>query len=142
VDTQQDGAPLDSGGVGKRAFSLLGGLTLSIAGIGIYGTVAYATAQRTREIGVRRALGAHPAHVLSLVVSETLEPVAIGGTLGLGLAVAVGYFARSRLHEVTAADARSLATAAAILAISALIACLLPAVRALRVDPVIALRSE
>lgn len=123
-------------------FTGLGILALVIAGIGVYGTVAYATTQRTREIGVRLALGANRRDIVGLVVSQALFPVIGGGILGLGLATAVGHFAKAVLYEVAPADITSLAAAATLLSATALLACVVPASQAVRVDPVIALGSE
>jgi predicted permease len=123
-------------------FAGLGALALVIAGVGIYGTVAYATTQRTREIGVRRALGADHLHIVSLVGFQALAPVVAGAALGLGLAAVFGRVAKAMLYEVAPTDPIVLAAAGGVLVMTALVACVIPARRALRVDPVIALASE
>jgi putative ABC transport system permease protein len=121
------------------AFALV---ALVLSAVGIYGVLAYLVAQRTREIGIRMALGARAADVVRLVLREGMTPVAAGSALGMGAAV-VGTRALSTvLYGVTPLDPVSFATAPALLALVALLACYVPARRATRVDPLVALRDE
>jgi ABC-type antimicrobial peptide transport system permease subunit len=115
---------------------------LLLAAIGIYGVSACAVAARTREIGVRLACGAQARDVFGLVVATELRAVAIGAAAGLVAAVAVGRLLASSLFGVPSVDAISLAGGAIVLAVPALVACMLPARRALDVDPVVVLRAE
>ena len=117
-------------------------IALALAAVGIYGVLAYLVAQRTREIGIRMALGARAADVIRLVLREGMGPVAVGGGVGLAASLMATRAIQSLLFGVTPLDAVSLAAAPAILAIVALLACWLPARRATRVDPLIALREE
>ena len=120
-------------------FALLG---LALAAVGIYGVVAFLVAQRTREIGIRIALGARGADVLRLVVGEGMAPIAAGIVAGLAASVMLTRVLRTLLFGVTPLDPLSLAAAPAVLAAVALLACYLPARRATRVDPMVALRDH
>jgi len=115
---------------------------LLLAVIGIYGLMAYAVAQRTREMGIRMALGARQRDVLALVIRQGMRLAVIGIMLGLGGAVAGTRVLSSLLYDVTPTDPLTLAGVAMLLAIVALLACWFPARRATRVDPTVALRSE
>jgi putative ABC transport system permease protein len=121
---------------------IFAGVALLLASIGIYGAVAYTIEQRTGEIGVRMALGAQTRDVLRLVVNQGMKPVLIGLGIGIGLAFAVGRLIASQLYQVSAYDPVLLGGATVLLATTALMACLLPARRATRVDPIQALRAE
>ena len=103
---------------------------------------AYAVARRTREIGVRMALGAQPLQVVRLLVSEGARPVFAGTAIGLLLAAALSRFLRTLLYGVAPADPFSLAAAAVVLGTVAFLACLHPARHAARVDPMVALRCD
>ena len=122
--------------------TLFAGLALVLAVIGIAGVTAYAVSQRTRELGIRIAMGARAADVLRLLLSETAVPVGIGLAIGLGAALGVTRTLRSLLYGVTSTDPVTFGGAALALGIVALFATYLPARRAGRVDPVEALRSE
>jgi predicted permease len=115
---------------------------LLLAMVGLYGVMAYAVAQRTREFGVRMALGAQNSDVLRLVLGEGLRLGAAGLCAGLGLSLVLMRFMASLLYGVSAYDPAALATVAAVIAAVACAACLLPARRATQVDPMVALRSE
>jgi predicted permease len=118
----------------------LGGLGIVLAAVGIYGVIAYWVGRRTREIGVRLALGASRGRVLALVLRQTAAPVAAGLVLGLALAAAGSRLLASQLYGVPPGDPVTLATVTAALAAAALTAAWLPARRALAVDPSRALR--
>jgi len=121
------------------AFGLL---ALILAAVGIYGVIAYTTRQRTHEIGIRLALGAQQRDVLRLVLLQGLRMTVTGLAIGLILALISTRFLRSVLFEVTATDALTYATVAVLLAIVAIGACWIPAWRAMRVDPMVALRYQ
>ena len=114
------------------------GLTL----VGVYGVIAASVAARTREIGVRVALGATAPRVLGMVVREGMVLVGLGVAIGLVAAVWLTRFAANLLYGVTAGDVATRLVVVALLAAAALLACLVPARRATKVDPLVALRSE
>jgi putative ABC transport system permease protein len=118
------------------------GLALVLAVVGIFGVVAFIVEQRTPEIGVRVALGAPRASVIGLIAREVAVPVVTGLVVGLGGAIAVGRAMQGLLYEVQPADPVTFVGVPALLAAVALLACIVPARRALAVDPVKALRSE
>jgi putative ABC transport system permease protein len=121
---------------------IFAGVALLLASIGIYGAVAYTVEQRTGEIGVRIALGAQTRDVLSLVVNQGMKPVVSGLALGIIATFALGRLIAAQLYQVSAYDPVLLGGATVLLAGTALMACLLPARRATRVDPIQALRIE
>jgi predicted permease len=128
-----------------RPMTLLGvfaGLALVLACMGVYGVLAYSVTQRTREIGVRMALGARPLDVTKMILSRGFKLSAIGLIAGAALAAALGVLLRSLLFGVTAAAPLVYAGTAAPFLVVALAACVIPAQRAARVDPVVALRDE
>jgi predicted permease len=118
------------------------GIALFLAAIGIYGVMAYSVAQRTQEIGVRMALGARPLHVLRLVIGQSLVMLLIGTVIGLAGAFALTRLMRTLLFEITATDPLTYVSVIGLLTIVALLACYIPARRAAKVDPLIALRYE
>jgi ABC-type antimicrobial peptide transport system permease subunit len=120
-------------------FSLLAVL---LAAVGIFGLMAQVVARRTPEIGVRMALGATPRNVLALVIRQGVALAAAGTLVGIGGALALARGLGSLLFGVGAADPLSYAGAALVMAISVLLACALPAWRAARVDPTVALRGD
>jgi predicted permease len=117
-------------------------LALALAAVGVYGVMAYSVAARTREIGVRVALGAQPRNVFGMVLRQGLGAAAVGLTLGLLGAAALGRLLTKLLYGVTPTDAVTFGAVAAVLLAVTLVACLIPARRAVRVDPLEALRSE
>jgi predicted permease len=122
--------------------SLVGLLALVLASVGLYGMVSYSAARRTREMGIRLALGADAGRVVAMVVKGGLTVVLVGGVVGLGASVLLGSLVERFLYGVGAFDPLALLAAPALLAAVALLATWLPARRVSRVDPVNALRSE
>jgi predicted permease len=127
---------------GAAMVSLFAGLALALAVVGVYGVMAYAVVRRTREIGIRRALGAEPGEVLRMVLREGLIITAGGVALGLLLALGLGRVFSGMLFEVSPLDPVAFTLAPAVLIATALVACWLPGRRAMRVDPIMALRYE
>jgi putative ABC transport system permease protein len=123
-------------------FTVFGGLALALAAVGLYGVVSYSVTQRRREIGIRAALGAGPRRLVAMVLRQGGGLAAAGSVLGLALAVVTTRAIGSVLYEVEPLDTASFALAVAVLSGAALLASWLPARRAARVDPMIALRSE
>ena len=142
--------PLDelvAGSQGQPLFlatllAVFAAVALLLAGVGIYGVMSYAVAQRTHEIGIRLALGASGQRVLGEVVARAARLTGVAVLTGLVLAVAAGRFVATILFGVRPSDPTTLAGAAVVLAIVSLAACYLPARRASRVDPVVALAEE
>ena len=121
---------------------IFAGVALLLAGVGIYGVTSYGVAQRTREIGIRLALGASGERVLREVVGRGVRLTLVGVAVGLAGAVAMARLATAVLFGVKPTDPGALAAAALILAFVSVAACYLPARRAARVDPVTALAEE
>jgi predicted permease len=128
--------------MGAVMFGTFGGIALLLAVVGVYGVKAYAVARRTREIGIRMALGAMPGDVFALILKQGALQTAFALLLGTGLSLLVGKVLASALFGISAADPIILGASIAILAASALIACYLPARHATKVNPTVALRSE
>ena len=122
--------------------SLFSLLALLLAAIGLYGVMSYNVARRTNEIGIRLALGAQSANVLRMIMGESLVLLASGSALGLPLAVMATRIIREQLFAIEAFDPISFAVALLVVSLMTVIAGLLPARRAARVDPVTALRFE
>lgn len=136
-----------AGSVGlERFYALLVGLfgtvALALAVVGVFGVVSYTTAQRTAEIGVRVALGAQRADVLRLIVGQGMRPIIAGVLLGTAGALALTRLLNGVLYEITPGDPPTYFAMALLMTVVALVACWLPARRAVRVDPVNALRQE
>jgi putative ABC transport system permease protein len=123
-------------------FVAFAAVALLLAAIGIYGVMSFAVAQRTHEIGLRMALGADSRQVLLLVLREGMLLALAGLVLGLGGAYFVGRTMNSVLFEASAIDPLAVGSVAAVLFLSAVVACYLPAHRAAQVDPMIALHHE
>jgi len=117
-------------------------VALLIAAIGIYGVLAYSVTQRTREIGLRMALGAQPGGVLRLIVGEGMQVALIGVCAGLLGGLALARAVANLVYGVPVRDPATFASVAVLLSIVALAACAIPAMRAARVDPMVALRHE
>ncbi|HWX56034.1 MAG TPA: FtsX-like permease family protein, partial [Verrucomicrobiae bacterium] len=126
-------------GTSVGAFGLL---SLVLAAVGIYAVIAYTARQRTREIGIRMAIGAQAGDIRRLVLSQGLRLTMMGLVLGLAVSFALTRFLRALLFGVTATDALTFVSVAVLLCVVALAACYIPARRAMKVDPVIALRYE
>jgi putative ABC transport system permease protein len=118
------------------------GIALLLAGMGLYAVMAYAVSQRTHEIGVRLALGAQSNNILRLILGSGLKLTLAGMALGMAGALALTRVMESLLYGISAMDASAIILASLTLALAALLACWLPARRATRVDPMIALRAE
>jgi ABC-type antimicrobial peptide transport system permease subunit len=121
--------------------SLFSLLALVLAAVGLYGVLAYSITQRTREIGVRIALGARSEDVLGLVIKQGLAIVSAGLVIGVVGAIGLTRLMQSMLYGVSGTDPIALLTAIAILGLAAFFACLSPALRATRINPVAALRD-
>jgi ABC-type antimicrobial peptide transport system permease subunit len=121
---------------------LFGAVGLVLAAVGLYGVTAYGVEQRTSEIGVRMALGAGRGSVLVMVLREAFCQVGIGLALGIPAAIGAGHVIASQLFGVSPWDPLMLSGATLLLALAALIAAIIPARRAMRVDPMVALRYE
>jgi putative ABC transport system permease protein len=117
-------------------------LALLLTAIGVYGVVSYSVRQRTREIGVRMALGAQRSEVVRLVTRQGMVPVGAGLAVGLVASAGLARLLRGMVWGVSTTDPRTFLAVALLLALVGLLAALLPARRAARVDPVIALRAE
>jgi len=122
--------------------TVLGLLALFLATIGIYGVMSYAVGQRTREIGIRMALGARGHEVMKLVIRQGMGLVLIGVTIGMAASLAVAQLLKSFLFGLSAADPMTFGMIPLLLAAVALLACYIPAQRATKVDPMTTLRSE
>ncbi len=123
-------------------FLIFGAMALMLASIGLYAVIAHSVSQRTQELGVRMAMGATARDILKLVFMQGMLPVGIGLTIGLAASLAVNRVLGSMLVQVSPADPIALVVASAVLVLSATLGCLIPASRAMRVDPVVALRHE
>jgi predicted permease len=127
---------------GARMFSLFGGIALLLAVIGLYGVRAYSVARRTREIGIRMALGASSAETQRMVLREGLRLMAVGAGIGLALSLLVGKVLAGLLFQVNGADPLVFSVCVLLLGAVSLLACYFPARRAARIDPMVALRYE
>ena len=115
---------------------------LLLAAAGLYAVIAYLVSQRTREIGIRLALGATPRHILRLMMGQGMRLTLIGVAIGFVGAIAVTHLMRSLLFGVTPTDVMTFVVSSIVLIVVALLACFIPARRATKVDPLVALRYE
>jgi predicted permease len=121
---------------------IAGTMALLLGAVGLYGVMAYSVSRRTREIGIRMALGAEPRNVLAVILGEGVLLIGSGVAIGLAASIALTRFLTGFLFGVAATDPVTFASVALLLAAVALAACYVPARRALRVDPLVALRAE
>jgi predicted permease len=133
--------------VAERRFQVLlagafAATALLLASLGIYGVVSYSVTRRTNEMGIRMALGAQSYNIYGMVLRQAMTPVVLGLAAGLGAALAAGRVLASLLYEVSPRDPFTIAAVALLLAAVGLAACVLPALRATRLDPLTALRCE
>jgi putative ABC transport system permease protein len=124
-----------------RVLSAFTGLALLLAGLGIYGLLSYAVSQRIPEIGVRLALGARPSSILRMVLADGARLAGLGALLGLGLAYVAARTMEALLAGITPGDPVTFAAALSLATFTTLVGCLVPALRAVRVDPTVALRA-
>ena len=117
-------------------------VSLLLAGVGVYGVMAYSVSVRTREIGVRLALGAQATDVLRLVLKQSLTLAAVGVVIGLLASFALSHLIKNLLFDITANDPLTFTAVAVMLTLVTLLACWIPARRATKIDPMIALRQE
>jgi ABC-type antimicrobial peptide transport system permease subunit len=123
-------------------FMVFGFVALFLASVGLYGVMAFSVSRRTPEVGIRMALGAEGGQVLRLILRQGMIQIAVGAALGLALAVLVSRALRLVLFQVSASDPSVFGLVAAVLVLTGFLASLVPARRATRVDPLVALRSE
>jgi putative ABC transport system permease protein len=128
--------------LGAAMFLAFGALAVLVAAVGLYGVIAYDVAQRTRDLGVRVALGARGRDVVGLVLREGVRFAALGTAIGLAVALTAGRLLAPLLFRVSPSDPAALAGAAGVVLAVAVLASLLPAWRAARVDPAVVLRAE
>ena len=128
--------------LGALLFGVFGGIALVLAVVGVYGVKAYAVACRTREIGIRMALGAHRRDIFALIMRQGALQTALAVTIGLLLSLAAGRVLAQILYEVSPSDPFALVASGTMLAAAALLACFFPARRATHVEPLQALRTE
>jgi macrolide transport system ATP-binding/permease protein len=133
---------INSARVASELAAALGSLALLLAALGLYGVMAYSVAQRTREIGVRMTLGARAGHVQMLVIAQGMKLVLIGVLIGVPLSMAASQVVKSMLFGLSTRDPATYGAVALLLAIAGLMACWIPARRAAKVNPMIALRFE
>jgi ABC-type antimicrobial peptide transport system permease subunit len=123
-------------------FLIFAAIALLLASVGLYTVIAHSVSQRTQEIGIRMAIGGTPRDILKLVVRQGMLPLAIGLTIGLATSFAVNRLLTSVLVQTSPADPVTLVAASGVLILAGTLGCLIPARRAMHVDPVVALRNE
>jgi len=125
-----------------RLIGVFAAIALALAGVGIYGVIAFGVAQRTSEIGVRMALGASHRDILALIARDGAMLTSTGIVIGIVAAGLVSVSLRSLLFGIEPLDTTTFVAMTAVLALASAVACLLPARRAMQVDPIVALRTE
>jgi len=123
-------------------FAVFGGLALVLAAVGLYSVLAYDVAQRTRELGVRVALGARGSDVMRMVLFRGIRTAVVGGAAGAIVALVAGRWVAPLLFQTSPRDPLVFAIVLTVVSVVALLAALIPAQRALRVDPIVALRAD
>jgi len=140
--SERVGNSLYAARMGAMLLAVFGGVALLLASIGLYGVMSFAVSRRTRELGIRVALGARPSEVFQLVLRQGMTLVVVGLVIGLGVAWMVTRLLASFLYGVSATDAITFIAIPVLLTGVALLACYVPARRATKVDPLVALRYE
>ncbi len=125
-----------------RLFLIFAAIALLLASVGIYAVVAHSVSRRTPEIGIRMAIGATARDVLQLILRQGMPPVAIGLTIGLAASLALNRLLKAELVQVSPSDPLTFVVASGTLISAAMLGCLIPARRAMRVDPAVALRHD
>jgi putative ABC transport system permease protein len=125
-----------------RSCGVRAAVALLLASVGLYTMVAHSATQRTQEIGIRMAVGGSARDILGLVLRQGMLPLAIGLVIGLAASLAVNRVLKSTLIQIPPDDPITLAASSAVLILAAMLACAIPAWRAMKVDPVVALRNE
>jgi putative ABC transport system permease protein len=125
-----------------QLIGLFAGVALMLAAVGLYGVMSYSVAQRTHEVGLRMALGAQRRDVMKLVLRQGMKLTLMGVAVGLFASAAVTRLMTQLLFDVSASDPMTFVAIALILVVVAVVACLLPALRATKIDPMVALRYE
>ena len=131
-----------SKGVNAGLFLIFAAIALLLAAVGLYAVIAHSVSRRVQEIGIRMAVGATGRDILTLVFAQGMPPLGIGLAIGLAGSLAVTRLLKSELVQVSPADPMTLSAACAVLVLAAVLGCLIPACRAMRVDPLVALRHE
>jgi predicted permease len=131
-----------SNGVNAALFLMFAAIALLLAAVGLYAVIAHSVSRRTQEIGIRMAIGATAADIRQLVFKQGMLPLGLGLAIGLVASLAVNKILKAELVQVSPADPVALLIASAVLILAAMLGCLIPARRAMRVDPVVALRHE
>jgi putative ABC transport system permease protein len=131
-----------SKGVNAALFLIFAAIALLLAAVGLYAVIAHSVSRRIQEIGIRMAVGATARDILKLVFAQGMLPLGSGLVMGLAGSLAVTRVLKSELVQVSSADPVTFAAASAVLVLAAVLGCLIPACRAMRVDPLVALRHE
>jgi putative ABC transport system permease protein len=125
-----------------RLLAILSVIALLIAGVGVHGLLSFAVLQRTKELGIRRALGAQAGEIVGMVLGQALRLFAVGAAIGVLVSLAAGRSMRALLFGIPPTDPATIIAAVSVCLLTAMIGCIRPALRAARVDPMTALRQE